>query len=174
MPDLGGYASLCPPYGSYWPRLAGSAKRDRPIDVEASRADRQRMNRGADSCRVNSCAITRSCFRITLAISLRKFVRLLPNEMAQQLRDAKFAVIFLISSKGRSTMTRLKVLSMAALLSVAIASPVLATEQEPGEAAFYRSLGVGSHNYPAANAFAFTRNFGLSVAKRHVRRSSRH
>jgi hypothetical protein len=94
--------------------------------------------------------------------------------MAQQLRDAKFAVIFLISSKGRSTMTRLKVLSMAALLSVAIASPVLATEQEPGEAAFYRSLGVGSHNYPAANAFAYTRNFGLSVVKRHVRRSSRH
>jgi len=72
-------------------------------------------------------------------------------------------------------MTRLKVLSMAALLSVAIASPVLATEQEPGEAAFYRSLGVGSHNYPAANAFAYTtRNFGLSVVKRHVRRSSRH
>jgi hypothetical protein len=94
--------------------------------------------------------------------------------MAKQLRDAKFAVIFLISSKRRSTMTKLKLISMAALLSAAITSPVLATEQEPGEAAFYRSLGVGSHNYPAANAFAYTRNFGLSVAKRHVRGSSRH
>jgi hypothetical protein len=113
-------------------------------------------------------------FSFTLAISLRKCVRLLPSEMAQQLRDAMFAVIFLISSKRRSTMTKLKLLSMAALLSAAITSPVLATEQEPGEAAFYRSLGVGSHNYPAANAFAYTRNLGLSVVKRHVRRSSRH
>jgi hypothetical protein len=113
-------------------------------------------------------------FSFTLAISLRKCVRLLPGEMAQQLRGAKFAVIFLISSKRRSTMTKLKLLSMAVLLSAAITSPVLATEQEPGEAAFYRSLGVGSHNYPAANAFAYTRNFGLSAVKRHVRRSSRH
>jgi hypothetical protein len=36
---------------------------------------------------------------------------LLPGEMAQQLRNAKFAVILLISSKGRSTMTKLKFLS---------------------------------------------------------------
>jgi hypothetical protein len=71
-------------------------------------------------------------------------------------------------------MTKLKLLSMAALLSAAITSPVLATEQEPGNAAFYRSFGGGSHNYPAANAFAYTSNFGLSVVKRHVRRSSRH
>ena len=77
-------------------------------------------------------------------------------------------------------MTRLKLLSMAALLSAAITSPVLAQQavQEPGAAAFYQSLGVGSHNYPAANAFAYTRNFGLSVVtppvKRHMRRSSRH
>ena len=71
-------------------------------------------------------------------------------------------------------MTKLKLLSMALFLSAAITSPVLATEQEPGEAAFYRSLGVGSHNYPAANAFAYSRNFGLSVVKRHVRHSSRH
>jgi hypothetical protein len=77
-------------------------------------------------------------------------------------------------------MTKLKLLSMAALLSAAITSPVLAQQggQEPGAAAFYQSLGVGSHDYPAANAFAYTRNFGLSViappVKRHVRRSSRH
>jgi len=92
--------------------------------------------------------------------------------MTQQLRDAKF--------KGRSTMTKLRLLSVAALLSAAITSPVLAQQavQEPGVAAFYQSLGVGSHDYPAANAFAYTRNFGLSVVtppvKRHVRRSSRH
>jgi len=77
-------------------------------------------------------------------------------------------------------MTKVKLLSMAALLSAAITSPVLAQQavQEPGAAAFYQSLGVGSHNHPAANAFAYTRNFGLSVVtppvKRHVRRSSRH
>jgi hypothetical protein len=48
--------------------------------------------------------------------------------------------------------------------------------QEPGAAAFYQSLGVGSHNYPAANVFAYAPNFDRSVApvKRHVRRSSRH
>jgi len=77
-------------------------------------------------------------------------------------------------------MTKLRLLSVAALLSAAITSPVLAQQavQEPGVAAFYQSLGVGSHNYLAANAFAYTRNFGLSVVtppvKRHVRRSSRH
>jgi hypothetical protein len=100
--------------------------------------------------------------------------------MAQQLRDEKFAVVLLISSKGRSTMTKLKLLSIAALLSAAITSPVLAQQavQEPGAAAFYQSLGVGSHNYPAADAFAYARNFDRSVVtspvKRHVRRSSRH
>src|SRR5262245_53084146 len=105
----------------------------------------------------------------------------MPNEMAQQqLRDAKFAVITSISSKGRSTMTKLKLLSMTALLSMAITSPVLAQQavQEPGAAAFYQSLGVGSHNYPAADAFAYTRNLDLSVitppVRRHVRHSSRH
>ena len=39
------------------------------------------------------------------------------SELAQQLRDAKFAVILLISSKGTSIMTKLKLLSIAALLS---------------------------------------------------------
>ena len=77
-------------------------------------------------------------------------------------------------------MTKLKLLSIAALLSAAITSPVLAQQavQEPGVAAFYQSLGVGSHNYPATNAFAYARNFDLSVVtppvKHHVRRSSRH
>jgi hypothetical protein len=77
-------------------------------------------------------------------------------------------------------MTKLMLLSIAALLSAAITSPVLAQQavQEPGAAAFSQSLGVGSHNYPAADAFAYARNFNLSVVgtpvKRHVRRSSRH
>ena len=76
-------------------------------------------------------------------------------------------------------MTKLKLLSMAALLSAAITSPVLVQQavQEPGETAFYQSLGVGSHNYPAANAFAYARNFDLPVVtpvRRHVRHSSRH
>ena len=75
-------------------------------------------------------------------------------------------------------MTKLKLLSIAALLSAAITSPVLAQQavQEPGAAAFYQSLGVGSHNYPAANAFAYARNFDMVTppVKRHVRRSSRH
>jgi hypothetical protein len=77
-------------------------------------------------------------------------------------------------------LTKLKLLSIGALLSVAITSPVLAQQavQEPGAAAFYQSLGVGSHDYPATNAFAYARNLDLSVVtpsvKRHVRRSSRH
>ena len=77
-------------------------------------------------------------------------------------------------------MTKFKLLSMAALLSATITSPVLAQQavQEPGAAAFYQSLGVGTHSYPGANAFAYTRNYDLSVVtptvKRHVRRSSRH
>lgn len=77
-------------------------------------------------------------------------------------------------------MTKLKLLSMTAILSAAITSPAPAQQavQEPGAAAFYQSLGVGSNNYAAANAFAYSRNFDLSAVstpiKRHVRRSSRH
>jgi hypothetical protein len=74
-------------------------------------------------------------------------------------------------------MTKLKLLSIVALLSAAITSPVLAQQavQEPGAAAFYQSLGVGSHNYPAGNAFAYARNFDRSVVTpRYVRRSLRH
>jgi len=98
----------------------------------------------------------------------------------RQLRDANFAVNFLVSSKGKSTMPKLKLLGVAALLSSVLMSPVLAQQavQEPGAAAFYQSLGVGSHNYLPANAFAYTRTFDLSAGtrpvKHHVRRSSRH
>jgi hypothetical protein len=64
-------------------------------------------------------------------------------------------------------MTKLKLFSMTALLSAAITSPALAQQavQEPGAAAFYQSLGVGSNNYAVANAFAYSRNFDLSVVR---------
>ena len=56
-------------------------------------------------------------------------------------------------------MTKLKLFSIAALLSAAITSPVLAQQavQEPGAAAFYQSLGVGSHNYPLTPAISICR-----------------
>jgi hypothetical protein len=64
-------------------------------------------------------------------------------------------------------MTKFKLLSAAVLLSAAIAAPALAQQavQEPGAQAFYQSLGVGSHNYGAANAFASAGNVTLSVAE---------
>jgi hypothetical protein len=57
-------------------------------------------------------------------------------------------------------MTNFKLLSAAAILSAAIATPVFAQEavQEPGLQAFYQSLGVGSHNGPTASAMASTRS----------------
>jgi hypothetical protein len=62
----------------------------------------------------------------------------------------------LISSKGESMMTRFKLLGVAAILSAAIATPVLAQQavQEPGLQAFYQGLGVGSATGRTANAFA--------------------
>src|SRR6266404_9684266 len=51
-------------------------------------------------------------------------------------------------SEGESTMTRFKLFGVAAGLSLAMAAPVMAQQavQEPGEQAFYQSLGVGSRN----------------------------
>jgi hypothetical protein len=79
-------------------------------------------------------------------------------------------------------MTKFKLIGAAALLSAAIATPALAQQavQEPGEQAFYHSLGVGSHNYGApyygaANALASAGNVSLSLAPaRHHLRSSKH
>jgi hypothetical protein len=67
-------------------------------------------------------------------------------------------------------MTRFNLVTAAAILSAAIATPVFAQQavQEPGAQAFYQSLGVGSHSTAAANALAFGDNAG----KRHVRASS--
>jgi opacity protein-like surface antigen len=79
-------------------------------------------------------------------------------------------------------MSKFKLIGAAALLSVAIATPAFAQQavQEPGEQAFYQSLGVGSHNYGApyygaANALASGGNVNLSVAPaRHHLRGSKH
>ena len=72
-------------------------------------------------------------------------------------------------------MTSFKLLGVAAVLSAAIAVPAMAQQavQEPGEQAFYQSLGVGSGNLGAANAFAAARGADLSVATP-VRSHTRH
>ena len=71
-------------------------------------------------------------------------------------------------------MTTLKLFGVAAILSAVIATPVMAQQavQEPGAQAFYQSLGVGSGNRGAANAFASVGGVNLSAAapaRRHVR-----
>ena len=88
------------------------------------------------------------------------------------------ATFILINSAGNSNMTYFKLIGAAALLSAAIATPSLAQQavQEPGEQAFYQSLGVGSHNYAApsygaANALASVGNANLwaAPARHHAR-----
>jgi hypothetical protein len=76
-------------------------------------------------------------------------------------------------------MTRFKLLGVAAILSAAIATPVMAQQavQEPAEQAFYESLGVGSASRATANALASAGSVNLSVgapARHHTRASSRH
>jgi hypothetical protein len=69
-------------------------------------------------------------------------------------------------------MTNFKLLSVAAILSTVIASPVFAQQavDEPGMQAFYQSLGVGSHSNATASALASTR--GGSYASAPVKRIS--
>ena len=57
-------------------------------------------------------------------------------------------------------MTNFKLLSVAAILSTVIVTPVFAQQavQEPGNAAFYQSLGVGSHEGLTASAMASARS----------------
>jgi len=59
-----------------------------------------------------------------------------------------------------STMANFKLLSVAAILSTAIATPVFAQQavDEPGLQAFYQSLGVGSQSSATASAMASTRS----------------
>jgi hypothetical protein len=66
-------------------------------------------------------------------------------------------------------MTNFTLLSLAAILSTAIVTPVFAQQavDEPGMQAFYQSLGVGSHNSTTASAMASTRSgSNASVVKR--------
>jgi hypothetical protein len=71
-----------------------------------------------------------------------------------------------------STMINFKLLSVAAILSMAIVTPVLAQQavQEPGLQAFYESLGVGSQSSATASAMASAR--GGSYARTPVKHIS--
>jgi hypothetical protein len=64
-----------------------------------------------------------------------------------------------ITRRG-STMTNFKLISGAAILSAAIATPAFSQEavQEPGLQAFYQSLGVGSRSSATASAMASARS----------------
>jgi hypothetical protein len=114
------------------------------------------------------------------SIECARTVAICCNKRARQLREwfTRFTRIDLIDSKGKSTMTNLKLFSIAALLS-AVMTPVIAQQavQEPGAQAFYQSLGVGSGSRGTANALAFAGRPALSIntpAKRHARAASRH
>jgi hypothetical protein len=63
-------------------------------------------------------------------------------------------------------MTNFKLLGVAAILSTAIVTPVLAQQavQEPGAQAFYESLGVGSYDKPTATAMASARTGSYASA----------
>jgi hypothetical protein len=66
-------------------------------------------------------------------------------------------------------MTKFKLLSLAAILSTAIVTPVFAQQavDEPGMQAFYQSLGVGSHDGSTASAMASARgSYASAPAKR--------
>jgi hypothetical protein len=85
----------------------------------------------------------------------------------------------MISKQGESTMTRFKLLSVAALLSAVIATPAIAQQavQEPGLQAFYQSLRVGPGAGGSANALASIGRVDLSAsapAKRQLRATPKH
>jgi hypothetical protein len=67
-------------------------------------------------------------------------------------------------------MTNFRLLSAAAILAAAIATPAFAQQavDEPGMQAFYQSLGVGSHNYPTTSAMASARRSYARVRVKHV------
>ena len=72
-------------------------------------------------------------------------------------------------------MTNFKLLSVAAIFSTVIATPVFAQQavDEPDLQAFYQSLGVGSHDSATTSALASTRSGSYASAS--VKRiSARH
>ena len=66
-------------------------------------------------------------------------------------------------------MNKFKLFGVAAILSTAIATPVMAQQavQEPGAQAFYQSLGVGSHDIPTTSAMSSARGSYASVPAKH-------
>ena len=69
-------------------------------------------------------------------------------------------------------MANFKLLSVAAILSAAITTPVVAQEavQEPGLQAFYQGLGVGYQHRSTTSAMASTRSGAYASA--HAKRKS--
>jgi hypothetical protein len=67
-------------------------------------------------------------------------------------------------------MTNFKLLSAAAILTMAIAAPAFAQQavDEPGEQAFYQSLGVGAHNYSPRTAMAQAPRWHRHVHAKHI------
>src|SRR5258708_40028523 len=74
-----------------------------------------------------------------------------------------------------STMTRFKLLSVAAVLSTVIATPGMAQQavQEPGLRAFYQSLGVGSGTSATASVRS-SGSYASAPAKHHAHASAKH
>jgi hypothetical protein len=70
-------------------------------------------------------------------------------------------------------MTNFKLLSLAAILSTAIVTPVFAQQavDEPGLQAFYQSLGVGSHYSSIASAMAYARAPAKRISAKHYARA---
>ena len=67
-------------------------------------------------------------------------------------------------------MTNFKRLTVAAILSAAIVTPVFAQQaiDEPGMQAFYQSLGVGSHDSPTASSMASARGLYASAPAKRI------
>jgi hypothetical protein len=68
-------------------------------------------------------------------------------------------------------MTKFKLLAVAAILSMTVATPGIAQQavQEPGLQAFYQSLGVGSQSSATSNAMASARSAPhVNVPAKHI------
>jgi hypothetical protein len=67
-------------------------------------------------------------------------------------------------------MTNFERLTVAAILSATIVTPVFAQQaiDEPGMQAFYQSLGVGSHDSPTASSMASARGSYASVQVKRI------
>jgi hypothetical protein len=92
------------------------------------------------------------------------------TEASPCVREARASRALGSITRRESTMTNFKLISAAAILTAAIATPAFAQEaaQEPGLQAFYQSLGVGSRSSATASAMASARsgsNTGVPVKR---------